>query len=301
MELGREERETPRGGHSQMCAAQAAEAAAAAWAGAATVFPEVVQLNVGGTHFATLLSTLRSCEGSMLAAMFSGRHRLPRDHVGRFFIDRDPAYFGDILNFLRSGEVPCHERARGVHREAHYFGLQPLLACLETLQPLAGERVRQAFLDLLPYYNENLERMITVSRERAAQRRARFAKLRVCVYKEELPATPYERPLFGGRLALERPPMALNLEGAAMAQGPGAGADVGSAGRAAFRHSCDVDVTFGPWQAVADVYDLLHCVVSDLAARGISAEHQCIGVCDKHLVSHYYCKRPVYEFKILWW
>ncbi|XP_015223053.2 BTB/POZ domain-containing protein KCTD7 isoform X1 [Lepisosteus oculatus] len=57
-------------------------------------FPEVVPLNVGGTYFTTRLSTLRRYDDTMLAAMFSGRHHIPRDAEGRFFIDRDGAYFG---------------------------------------------------------------------------------------------------------------------------------------------------------------------------------------------------------------
>ncbi|TTS33143.1 BTB/POZ domain-containing protein KCTD7 [Bagarius yarrelli] len=162
--------------------------------------------------------------------------------------------------------------------EAQYYSIGPLLERLEDRQPLTGEKVRQAFLDLLPYYKENLERIVEIAKLRAMQRKARFAKLKVCVYKEEMPITPYERPLFNS-LRFERSESEAKL----------------------FEHHCEVDVSFGPWEAVADVYDLLHCIVSDLAERGISVDQQCIGVCDKHLINHYYCKRPIYEFKITWW
>ncbi|XP_077596871.1 BTB/POZ domain-containing protein KCTD7 [Stigmatopora nigra] len=241
-------------------------------------FPEVISLNVGGSHFTTRLSTLRRHDDTMLAAMFSGRHHIPRDADGRFFIDRDGAYFGDILNFLREGELPHRERIRAVYREAQYYSIAPLLERLEDTQPLTGEKVRQAFLDLLPYYKDNLERIVEIAKLRATQKKARFAKLKVCVYKEETPITPYERPLFNS-LRFER------SEGEAKL----------------FEHHCEVDVSFGPWEAVADVYDLLHCIVGDLSELGVTAEQQCIGVCDKHLVNHYYCKRPIYEFKITWW
>ncbi|KAM9331948.1 BTB/POZ domain-containing protein KCTD7 [Pholidichthys leucotaenia] len=241
-------------------------------------FPEVISLNVGGTYFTTRLSTLRRYEDTMLAAMFSGRHYIPRDSEGRYFIDRDGAYFGDILNFLREGELPHRDRVRAVHREAQYYSIGPLLDSLEDIQPLTGEKVRQAFLDLLPYYKDNLERIVEIAKLRAMQKKARFAKLKICVYKEEMPITPYERPLFNS-LRFERSDSEAKL----------------------FEHHCEVDVSFGPWEAVADVYDLLHCIVSDLAERGIAAEQQCIGVCDKHLINHYYCKRPIYEFKITWW
>lgn len=126
--------------------------------------------------------------------------------------------------------------------------------------------------------SENLERIVEIAKLRAMQRKARFAKLKICVYKEEMPITPYERPLFNS-LRFERSESEAKL----------------------FEHHCEVDVSFGPWEAVADVYDLLHCIVSDLAERGITVDQQCIGVCDKHLINHYYCKRPIYEFKITWW
>uniref|UniRef100_A0A4W3JXF4 Potassium channel tetramerization domain containing 7 n=2 Tax=Callorhinchus milii TaxID=7868 RepID=A0A4W3JXF4_CALMI len=214
----------------------------------------------------------------MLAAMFSGRHRIPKDADGRFFIDRDGASFGDILNFLRSGDLPQRERVRAVYKEAQYYAIGPLIECLDEMQPLASEKVRKAFLDLLPYYKENLERIIEIAKQRAVQRKARFAKLKICVYKEEMPVTPYERPLYNS-LRFDRSESETKL----------------------FEHHCEVDVSFGPWEAIADVYDLLHCIVTDLGNRGITVDHQCIGVCDKHLVNHYYCKRPIYEFKITWW
>uniref|UniRef100_A0A2K6PBM3 BTB/POZ domain-containing protein KCTD7 n=1 Tax=Rhinopithecus roxellana TaxID=61622 RepID=A0A2K6PBM3_RHIRO len=175
-------------------------------------FPEVVPLNVGGAHFTTRLSTLRCYEDTMLAAMFSGRHYIPTDSEGRYFIDRDGTHFGDVLNFLRSGDLPPRERVRAVYKEAQYYAIGPLLEQLENMQPLKGEKVRQAFLGLMPYYKDHLERIVEIARLRAVQRKARFAKL-----------------------------------------------------------------------------------------KGLTVDHQCIGVCDKHLVNHYYCKRPIYEFKITWW
>ncbi|XP_040490931.1 BTB/POZ domain-containing protein KCTD7 isoform X1 [Ursus maritimus] len=241
-------------------------------------FPEVVPLNIGGAHFTTRLSTLRRYEDTMLAAMFSGRHYIPTDAEGRYFIDRDGTHFGDVLNFLRSGDLPPRERVRAVYKEAQYYAIGPLLEQLENMQPLKGEKVRQAFLGLMPYYKDHLERIVEIARLRAVQRKARFAKLKVCVFKEEMPITPYECPLLNS-LRFERSDSDGQL----------------------FEHHCEVDVSFGPWEAVADVYDLLHCLVTDLSAQGLIVDHQCIGVCDKHLINHYYCKRPIYEFKITWW
>lgn len=61
-----------------------------------------------------------------------------------------------ILNFLREGELPQRDRVRAVYREAQYYAIGPLLESLEDAQPLTGEKVRQAFLDLLPYYKGSI-------------------------------------------------------------------------------------------------------------------------------------------------
>jgi hypothetical protein len=43
----------------------------------------------------------------MLAVMFSGRYNIEKDSEGRYFIDRDGAYFEYILKFLRDNlEMP---------------------------------------------------------------------------------------------------------------------------------------------------------------------------------------------------
>ena len=55
---------------------------------------ERVKLNIGGTIFVTLASTLTGFEEqSMLAAMFSGRHHVEKDEDGSFYFDRDPDAF----------------------------------------------------------------------------------------------------------------------------------------------------------------------------------------------------------------
>ena len=60
----------------------------------------MIRINVGGVHYETLLATLCS-EESMLASMFSGKHKLERDKDGCPFIDRPGGPFLHILNFLR--------------------------------------------------------------------------------------------------------------------------------------------------------------------------------------------------------
>ncbi|KAI8499779.1 Guanylate-binding protein 5 [Branchiostoma belcheri] len=103
------------------------------------MFPDVVELNVGGTHFTTCLTTLRKYPESMLATMFSGRHRLARDKDGRYFIDRDGTYFKFVLDFLRTDEVPdippdCLMQA---YNEAQFYGLKPLIVRLAKTPTLS--------------------------------------------------------------------------------------------------------------------------------------------------------------------
>lgn len=110
-----------------------------------------VRLNVGGQTFSTALATLDGphARNTLLAAMFSGRHRLvhtpspspassplassppspqtPAEYEGTVFIDRDPRVFSYILDYLRSPSTflppdsPA-DRARLV-RDATFFCL----------------------------------------------------------------------------------------------------------------------------------------------------------------------------------
>ena len=70
---------------------------------AATVtFDNLIHLNVGGYKFDTTVATMTRFPDSMLGAMFSGRHQLPQDKDGYYFIDQDGTHFRHIINFLRN-------------------------------------------------------------------------------------------------------------------------------------------------------------------------------------------------------
>ena len=78
---------------------------------------EIIELDVGGTHLTSSRSTLMrfANEGSVLAAMLSGRHKLAVNK-GRIFIDRDPGPFAQMLSFLRTGQKPVFsDREQCVH------------------------------------------------------------------------------------------------------------------------------------------------------------------------------------------
>lgn len=98
-------------------------------------FASIIELNVGGVLFATTLDTLTQRDtGSMLAAMFSGRHRLHKDSKGIAFIDRDGTHFRHILNWLRDGVLPTLDflSCQELLREAEYYQLVGLMENLRA-------------------------------------------------------------------------------------------------------------------------------------------------------------------------
>ncbi|KAF0914617.1 hypothetical protein E2562_030683 [Oryza meyeriana var. granulata] len=88
----------------------------------------------GGKRYATTVETLTQREpNSMLAAMFSGRHTLPRHpDTGMVFVDRDGKHFRHILNWLRDGAVPALSESehQQLLREAEYYQLLGLADCI---------------------------------------------------------------------------------------------------------------------------------------------------------------------------
>lgn len=94
--------------------------------------PSIIPLNVGGVYFITRRSTLTKFPDSMLAVMFSGRHKVERDKSGHYFLDTNGVYFGYILDYLRHESIPPREVTLKVYHEAGYFGLTNLQQALMT-------------------------------------------------------------------------------------------------------------------------------------------------------------------------
>ena len=78
----------------------------------------------------------------MLARMFasdsSGQYGLSPsaiDATGAFLIDRSPAYFEPVLNYLRTGQliIDAGVNVQGVLEEAQFFGIESLVPLLENL------------------------------------------------------------------------------------------------------------------------------------------------------------------------
>ncbi|XP_023232315.1 BTB/POZ domain-containing protein KCTD5-like [Centruroides sculpturatus] len=66
-----------------------------------------VRLNVGGTYFLTTRTTLCRDPNSYLYRLCQNDPDLnpKKDETGAYLIDRDPDYFGPVLNYLRHGKL----------------------------------------------------------------------------------------------------------------------------------------------------------------------------------------------------
>lgn len=95
-----------------------------------------VRLNIGGTIFATSRTTLAKEPSSFLAKV-CGRQDVDldshRDESGAYLIDRDPTYFGPVLNYLRHGKLVLdrHVSEEGVLEEAEFYNITGLIALLK--------------------------------------------------------------------------------------------------------------------------------------------------------------------------
>ncbi|GAB1299151.1 BTB/POZ domain-containing protein KCTD12 [Apodemus speciosus] len=103
------------------------------------LFPDIVELNVGGQVYVTRRCTVVSVPDSLLWRMFTQQQpqELARDSKGRFFLDRDGFLFRYILDYLRDLQLvlPDYfpERSR-LQREAEYFELPELVRRLGAPQ-----------------------------------------------------------------------------------------------------------------------------------------------------------------------
>ena len=95
------------------------------------LFPEIIELNVGGQVYVTRHKTLVSVPDSLLWTMFTKRSptELARDSKGRVFLDRDGFLFRYVLDYLRDLNLvlPDYfpEKSR-LRREADFFQLRDL-------------------------------------------------------------------------------------------------------------------------------------------------------------------------------
>merc|ERR1712242_399157 len=86
---------------------------------------EWVKLNVGGTRFMTTKTTLCKDPKSFLYRLCQEETDLgsEKDETGAFMIDRDPAYFVPVLNYLRHGKL--------VLEKAEFYNITALIKLLK--------------------------------------------------------------------------------------------------------------------------------------------------------------------------
>ena len=95
-----------------------------------------VHLNVGGMLFITTRSTLVKDPETFFFPMCQENWDLSstKDETGAYLIDRDPKYFGTILNYLRHGKLVLDKdiSEEGVLEEAEFFNIKPLIELLKN-------------------------------------------------------------------------------------------------------------------------------------------------------------------------
>lgn len=114
----------------------------------------IIKLKVGEHKFTTTRATLCRIPGTVLEAMFSGRHQeLHQDEEGHYFIDRDGKHFHHILNFLRHETIvtlPLDVTEKSeLAFEADYYGLDGLVSGLQRpMVDIAGKHLDSQTLSI---------------------------------------------------------------------------------------------------------------------------------------------------------
>uniref|UniRef100_A0A8D2IXY8 Potassium channel tetramerization domain containing 3 n=1 Tax=Varanus komodoensis TaxID=61221 RepID=A0A8D2IXY8_VARKO len=102
-------------------------------------------------QFSTSRQTLMWIPDSFFSSLLSGRISTLKDETGAIFIDRDPAAFAPILNFLRTKELDLRGVSINVLRhEAEFYGITPLvrrlLLCEELERSSCGSVLFHGYL-----------------------------------------------------------------------------------------------------------------------------------------------------------
>ncbi|XP_070304836.1 BTB/POZ domain-containing protein KCTD5 isoform X9 [Salvelinus sp. IW2-2015] len=93
-----------------------------------------VRLNIGGTVFLTTRHTLLKEQTSFLYRLCQQQDlHSDTDETGAYVIDRDPTYFGPILNYLRHGKLVYNKELaeEGVLEEAEFYNITPLIKLIK--------------------------------------------------------------------------------------------------------------------------------------------------------------------------
>lgn len=90
---------------------------------------DMIEINVGGRHFAAAISTLRA-NSSYFDSLFSGDWYREK---GPIFVDQDPEAFAVLQSFMRLGSIDSSELTKAVLLQAEFLGMDRLLAAVKCL------------------------------------------------------------------------------------------------------------------------------------------------------------------------
>ncbi|CAJ1080851.1 BTB/POZ domain-containing protein KCTD5-like [Xyrichtys novacula] len=124
--------ETSSSVHRRCLAHSPAEKSISSGVGAASKW---IRLNVGGTYFLTTRQTLCRDPKSFLYRLSQADPELDsdKDETGAYLIDRDPTYFGPVLNYLRHGKLVLNRdlAEEGVLEEAEFYNITSLIKLIK--------------------------------------------------------------------------------------------------------------------------------------------------------------------------
>ncbi|KAK6171344.1 hypothetical protein SNE40_019553 [Patella caerulea] len=127
-----------------------------------------VKLNVGGTVFLTTRTTLERDPQSFLNRLVQDDAdnglNTDKDENGAYLIDRDPTYFGPVLNYLRHGKLVLNKdlAEEGVLEEAEFYNITDLIKMIKAR--IADRNAKQS-----QAYMKNVYRVLQCSEEELTQ------------------------------------------------------------------------------------------------------------------------------------
>ncbi|XP_067130816.1 BTB/POZ domain-containing protein KCTD5-like [Centruroides vittatus] len=125
-----------------------------------------VRLNVGGTYFLTTRTTLCRDPNSYLYRLCQNDPDLnpKKDETGAYLIDRDPDYFGPVLNYLRHGKLVINKTLaeEGVLEEAKFYNIVDLIK-------LVKERIQERNAIMTKEYRKHVYRVLQCHEDELTQ------------------------------------------------------------------------------------------------------------------------------------
>jgi len=152
---------------------------------------KIINLNVGGTVFATSRETLAAAGDSFFSSLISEHFKQQRDQNNNLFIDRDPKLFASVLNFLRS--------------QCTYLSVDKCNRA--KLQSLLAEAEFYAVVPLMEEVQRQLDELDEEDKKREAERS------RKKIHKAFAPSRPSRQSSQSSDTSTETPPAAPDAEG----------------------------------------------------------------------------------------